>query len=45
MYDITQLIKMYPCHTPETKNESFKHMLYIAKYGWNRYVNKYMENS
>ena len=43
IYDITQLIKMYPCHTKETKNESFKHMLYIAKYGWNRYVNNYMK--
>ena len=44
MYHITQSIKMYPCHTRETQNESFKHMLYIAKYGWNRYVNNYMEN-
>ena len=42
MFHITKLIKMYPCHTPETRNESFKHMLYIAKYGWNRYVDNYM---
>jgi len=42
LFHITQLIKMYPCHTLETRNESFKHMLYIAKYGWNRYVDNYM---